>query len=141
MPYPFTASPSCLHFHPTAFLLRPSLYYLPSFGVLCRRRLSTFSDRLFSLICVFMYYTSCSDLLHTTFLTLCSDLITALFFYFLVHLLSLSVMFSFRSDLPRSSPLDFAPLCSNLIIPIISVCYNTISTYLIFSTLITMIIL
>ena len=77
-----TASTMLLHCHHPASLLRFSLHYLPSSCVLRRRCLSTFSDWIFSLLCVVLYYTACSALIHTNFLTLCSDILTAIFFIF-----------------------------------------------------------
>ena len=44
----YTESTPPLHCHPPASLLRSSSHYLPLFRVLCRRCLSTFSDRIFS---------------------------------------------------------------------------------------------
>ena len=78
----YPAYPPRLHCHPPAYLLWFSLHYLPSSRVLCRRCLSTFSDRIFSSLCVVLYYTSCSTLIRTNFLTLCSDLLTTIFFLF-----------------------------------------------------------
>ena len=134
-PY-YTASPPHLHFHSPASLLRFSSHYLPSSHVLCRGFLSTSLDRIFSSLCVVLYYTDCSALLHTTFLTLCSDLLTTLLFYLLARIFSLSVLFLLRSNLPRFSPLDFTPLCSNLTILLRSVCSNMLPPYLIWSSLI-----
>ena len=53
-PY-YPESPPCLHFYPPTSLLRSLLHYLTSFLVLRRRCLSTFSDCIFSLLCVFPY--------------------------------------------------------------------------------------
>ena len=99
-PY-YSAYPPHLHCYPPASLLQYLLHYLPSFHVLRWRCLSTFSDRIFSLLYVVLYYTACSSLLHTTFFTIRSDLITALFFSLLERLFSISVMFLLRSNLPR----------------------------------------
>ena len=118
-----------------------SLHYLPSSCVLLHRCLSNFSNQILSLLWVVMYYTACFSLIHTTFLTLCSDILTTLLFYLLALLFSLSVMFSPRSNLPRFYPLDFTPLCSNLIIPLRSVCSDLLAPYLICSTLIAPIML
>ena len=112
----YPASPPRLHCYPPASLLRSLSHYLPSFRALLRRCLSTFYDRIFSSLCIVLYYTAWSALLHTTFLTLQSDLLTTIFFSLLEQLFSLSVMFSLRSDLPRFSSLAFTLLCSNLII-------------------------
>ena len=95
----YTASPLYLHCRPPVSLLWLSSHYLPSFRVIRRRCLSTFSDRILSLLCVFLYYTDCFALIHTIFLTLRSDLLTTLFFSLLELIFSLSVMFSLRSDL------------------------------------------
>ena len=90
-----------LHCHPTAFLLRSSLHYLPLSRELRRRRLSALSARIFSSLCVVLHYTDQSALLRTNFLTLHSDLIITIFSSLLEGLFSLSVMFSLRSNLPR----------------------------------------
>ena len=132
----YPISPPCLHCHPPASLLCSSSHYLPLFRVLRRLCLSTFSDRIFSFIYVVLYYTVCSALLHTNFLTLRSDLITTLFFSILARLFSISVIFSLCYDLPRFSPLDFTPLCSNLTITLISVCSYLLAPSLICSTMI-----
>ena len=81
-------------------LLRSITHYLPSFRGIFRCFLSTFSGRIFSLLFIVMYCTACSALLHTTFLTLRSDLLTKILFYF-ARLFSLSVMFSLWSYLPH----------------------------------------
>ena len=57
-------------------LLRSLSHYLISFCILHSRCLSTFSNRIFSSLYVVLYYTNCSALLHTTFFTLFSDLLT-----------------------------------------------------------------
>ena len=46
------------NFHPPACMLLFSSYYYPSSRVLCRRCLSTLSDRIFSSICIVLYYTA-----------------------------------------------------------------------------------
>ena len=52
--------------------------------------LYSFSNRIFSLLCVVLYYTACSDLLHTYFIDICSDIITTISFsHFGTYLLSL----------------------------------------------------
>ena len=99
-PY-YPASPARLHCYPNASLFHSLSHYLPSFCVLSRRCLSTFSNWIFSLLYVVLHYTAFSALIHTTFLNLRSYLLTKLFFYLLVRLLSLSVMFSLCSDILR----------------------------------------
>ena len=89
----YSISPPRLHCYPCASLLQSLLYYLPSFGVIHRRCLSTFSDRIFSLLCVLLYYTACSALLQSIFLGLRSDPLTTLFFSIFAWLFSLSVIF------------------------------------------------
>ena len=127
----------CLHCRPYLPSLPLSLsHYLPSFRVLRRCCFSTFFGCILSLLCIVLYYTACSDMLHTTFLTLCSDLMTIILFSLLERLLSVCVMFLLYSDLPRFSPLVFTPLCSNLIIPLSSICSGLISQYLIWSNVI-----
>ena len=116
----YNTSTLCLCCSPTP-LLRSSSHYLPSSRVLRRHFLSNLSDQIFSSLYVVLYYTACSNLLRTNFLTLSSDLLTTLFSSILARLFSLSMMFFLCSDLPRFSPLAFTPLCSNLIIPLISV--------------------
>ena len=86
---------------PPASLLRSLSHYLPSFRVRHLCCLSTFSGRIFSLLCVVLYCTDCSALLHNTFLTLGYDLLTINFSSLLAHLFSLYVMFSLCSYLPR----------------------------------------
>ena len=76
-------------------------HYLPSFRVIFRHCLSTFSGRIFSSLCVVLYYTDFSALIHTTFLTLRSNLLTIILFFLLSRLFCLSVMFSLWSNLPR----------------------------------------
>ena len=110
----YTAYPPRLHYHHPASLLRLSSHYLPSSCVLRRRCLSTFSDQIFSLLYVVLYYTDFSALLHTTFLTLRYYLITTLLFYFFERLFSLSVMSSLLSYLLRFSLLAFTLLCFKL---------------------------
>ena len=132
----YPASPSCLHFHPPASLLRLSSHYLPSSCVLLRRCLYTFSDRIFSLLFIVLYYTACHALLCTIFLTIYYDLFTNLFFSLLAWLFSVSVMFLLWSYLPRFSCLAFTPPFSNMIIPLRYVCSYMIAPSLIFSTLI-----
>ena len=97
----YPASPPHLFCHTPESLLRSSSHYLPSSHVICRRFLSTFSVRIFVLLWIVLYCTACSALLHTTFLTLRSDLLNNFFFSLLLRLFSLSVIFSLRSDLPR----------------------------------------
>ena len=82
-------------------MLRSLSHYLPSLRVLRLCCLSTFSGRIFSSIRVVLYYTACSALIHNNFLTLCSDLLTTIFFSILARLFSLSVMLLLCSDLPR----------------------------------------
>ena len=94
-------SPPLLRCFPPMSLLRSSSHYLPSSHVLWNRILSTFSDRIFSLLCVVLYYTAYSALLLTTFLTFRSDILTTFFSSILTRLFSLSVMLLLRSDLPR----------------------------------------
>ena len=94
----YPAFPPCLHCHTYASLLRFSSHYLLSSRVICCRCLSTFSDRIFSLLCIVLYYTVCSDLLRT--LSSLSTLIFAQHFYFLFwHVSSLSLWCS------RSAPI------------------------------------
>ena len=100
----YPASPMRLHCHPPASPLRFLLHYIPLSCVLHHRCLSTFLDRIFSPLCIVLYYTASSALLHTTFFALRSDLLTAILFYFLARLFSISVMFSLPSDLPRFPP-------------------------------------
>ena len=139
-PY-YPAYPPRLLCCPPVNMLRSLSYYLPSFRVLHRRCLSTFSDRVFFWLCVILYYTAFSALLHTNFLTLCSDILTKLFFSPLERLFSLSVMFLLRSDLTRFSPLAFTPLCSNLIIRLRSICSNLLAPSMICSNMIALLIL
>ena len=113
-----------------------SSHYPLSSCVLRHRCLSTFSDRIFSSLCVVLYYTACSNLTRTTFLTLRSDLLNTIFFSILARLFYLSVTISLRSDLLRFSPLAFSPLCSNMIIPLSSVCSDLLALSLIYSTMI-----
>ena len=101
-PY-YPASPTHLHFCPPAYLLRYLLHYLTLSHVLCRRCLSTLSDRIFLSLCVNMYYTAISALLHTNFLILLSDLLTMVLFSFLERLSFLSVVFSLCFDMPHFS--------------------------------------
>ena len=89
-----------LHLYRASIVVLPR-HYLPSFRVLCHFCFSTFSDWILSSLCVVLCYTSCSALLHTTFLNIRSDLLTTLYFSVLARLISLSVMFLIRSDLPR----------------------------------------
>ena len=91
----------CLPSLPPVSLLQSLSHYLPSFRVLWRCCLSTFSGRILSLLCIVLHYTVFSTLLHTNFLNLRSDLLTTLFFSLLARLFSLSVMFLICSDLPR----------------------------------------
>ena len=93
-------SPPHLHCRPPASMLRLSSHYLPSSRVLCRRCFYTFSDQIFSSLCVVLYYTAFSDLLHTNFITLRSDLLTTVFFSVLARLFSLCVMLLLCSNLP-----------------------------------------
>ena len=76
----YPESPPRLHCYPPASLMRSLSHYLSSSRVLCCRCLSTFSDRILSSLCIVMYYTVFSSLLHTTFLTIPSDLLTTVFF-------------------------------------------------------------
>ena len=131
----YPASPLRLRCYPSASLSRSSLHCLPSSRILRCRFLSTFSDRIFSLLCIVLYYTACSSLNRTTFLTLRFDLLTTIFFSLLERLFSLSVVLSLRSDLPRFSTLASTPLCSNLNIPISSVCSYLLAPSLICSFL------
>ena len=87
----YPSSPPRLHCHPQASLLRFSLHYISSSRVLRWRCLSTFSDRIFSSLCVILYYTAWSALSHTNFITLCTGLLTTLFFSILERLFSLSL--------------------------------------------------
>ena len=132
----YPASSPRLHCHPPMSLLQLSSHYLPLSRVHRRRCLSTFSDQIFSSLCFNMYCSACSTLIHTNFLTLRSDLLTTVLFSFLDHLFSVSVMFSFRSDMPYFSPLYFNMICSNLIILLISICSDLLAPSLICSTLI-----
>ena len=86
----YPAYPPCLHCHLPTSLLWFSFHYLPSSHILRHRCLSNFSDRIVSSLCIVLYYTACSAMLHTNFLTLHSDLITTLSFIFW-HGSSLSV--------------------------------------------------
>ena len=97
----YPSSPPILHCYHPACLLRSLSHYLPSFRVPCRRCLSTCSDQIFSLLCVVLYYTACSALIQTTFLTFHSDLLTTIFCSLLARLFSLSVMLFLCSNLPR----------------------------------------
>ena len=139
-PY-YTASPPRLHFHPPVSLLRSSLHYLSSFRVICCRCLSTFSNHILSLLCVILYYTVWSNLLHNIFITLRYYLITTFFFSLLERLFSLSMMFSLSFDLIRFSPLAFTPFFSNLIIPLSFIFSDLLVSSLIFSTLIALFML
>ena len=138
---------SCLHLWtcilslPLAYLLWSLLHYFPSFCVLRRCCLSTFFGRILSSLFIVLYYTACSALIHTTFLTLRSDLLTTLFFSILTQLFYLCVMFSLHSDLPRFSPLAFTLTFSNIIISLSSVWSNLLFPYLICSTLISPLII
>ena len=82
-----------LVFHPYFLSLYCGPYHkkIPFFRVLCRRCLSTFPVQIFSLLYVVLYYTSCSALLHTTFITFGSDVLTKLLFSLLARLFSLSL--------------------------------------------------
>ena len=132
----YTAYPLRLHCHHPVSLLRYSSHYLPSSCVFLRRCLSTFSDRISSLLYIFLYYTDWYATTHTTFLTLRSDLLTMILFYFFARLFSLSAMFLLRSNLPRFSPLAFTPLCSNLTIYLRSICSYLLAPSIICSTII-----
>ena len=65
----YPVSPLHLQCHPPASLLWSSLNYLPLFRVLCRCCLYIFSNQIFYSLCVVLYCTACSALLHTNFLT------------------------------------------------------------------------
>ena len=78
---------------PLVSLMRSLSHFFSSFCVLRLCCLFTFSGWIFSLFCIVLYYTNCSDLIHTTFLNLRSDILTTLLFYSLASLSSFFVMF------------------------------------------------
>ena len=80
----------CLHFWPCltslppVSLLRSLSHYLPSFRVLCFCCLPTFSGRVFSSICIVLFYTACYALLCSTIIFSLYDMIFLLHFSFLL---------------------------------------------------------
>ena len=134
-------SQPCVPYLPPVSLLRSLSHYIPSFCVLCRCCFSTFSGQIFSFLYIILYFTACSALIHSNFLTLSSDILTTILFCILARIFYFPVMFLVYSDLPRFSPLAFTPLCSNLVTPLSSICSDLLYPYLICSTLIALLIL
>ena len=145
-PLTMSAIPIILHLHCISIVVLPRLCCSPyqiifHLSVYFAAFLSAFSDWIFSLICIVLYYTAFSALLHTNFLTLYFDLLSKLLFYILARLFSISVMFLICSNLPHFFSLAFTPLCSTLIILLSHICSNLIAPSLICSTMIALLIL